>query len=223
VPFVGFMTNGQLLTYSKLSRMAEAGLDEITLSSHGTRKETFEWLMRRASFERHLETLTIIRNVRWSNSRLALRINYTVNPDNLDELRQFFDVYGPFGISTLQLRLMDDLGSTAYQKKTVAMGKFQKVSRRLAEECHQHGVRLLINVNDPAHRRPNYDAHVQARAFLRIVGPDGVWPEDYNWRTETSADYKRRTRWRRGLAVEALQSRRHWKAAHSQSAMSLVF
>jgi molybdenum cofactor biosynthesis enzyme MoaA len=222
VPFVGFTTNGQLLTYSKLSRMAEAGLDEITLSSHGTRKETFEWLMRRASFERHLETLAIIRNVRWLNPRLGLRINYTVNPDNLDELRQFFDIYGPFGISTLQVRPIYDLGGTEYQKKAVSVGQFQKAARRLLKECRQHGVRLLINVDDPARTRPDYDAHVHARAFLRIVGPGGVWPEDYNWRIESSADYKRRTRWRRGLAVEALRSRRHWTATRSQSAMSSV-
>ena len=39
IPFIGFTTNGQLLTRASIRLMIQAGLDEITLSAHGVKKE----------------------------------------------------------------------------------------------------------------------------------------------------------------------------------------
>src|SRR5882724_6280916 len=51
IPFIAFTTNGQLLTRANIRLMIEAGLDEITLSTHGIKKNTYERLMQGASFE----------------------------------------------------------------------------------------------------------------------------------------------------------------------------
>ena len=94
VPFVGFTTNGQMLSPDGLRRLIAAGLDEITVSTHGVRKETYEELMRRASFEKHHRMLAELTGMRAAAGAPRLRINYTANPDNLAELAGFFDVYG---------------------------------------------------------------------------------------------------------------------------------
>src|SRR5262249_8424120 len=90
VPFVGFNTNGQLLTERAFERMAVLGLDEITLSTHGVRADTYESLMQGANFQRLHATLSLIDRVRERlDDRLAggprLRLNYTVCPKSLDE------------------------------------------------------------------------------------------------------------------------------------------
>ncbi len=52
VPNVGFTTNGQLLTREHIRQFISHELDELTISVHGTRKETYERFMVNASFEK---------------------------------------------------------------------------------------------------------------------------------------------------------------------------
>ena len=60
IPFIGFTTNGQLLTRASIQLMIEAGLDEITLSTHGIKEDTYEKLMKGASFETYHRNLRTI-------------------------------------------------------------------------------------------------------------------------------------------------------------------
>ena len=117
VPFVGFTTNGQLLTRINFETMVAYGLDEITISTHGVRKNTYESFMKRASYDQHLQTLDDIKAVRLSSKKPLLRVNYTVNSENIDELQDFFDVYGSYNLSTLQVRQVFDFGNTEYKEK----------------------------------------------------------------------------------------------------------
>ena len=57
VPYISLTTNGNLLTKEQLFSMAEAGLDEITLSTHGIRKETYEHLMTNGKYDLFLQLL----------------------------------------------------------------------------------------------------------------------------------------------------------------------
>src|ERR1700761_8714661 len=111
VPFIGLTTNGQLLTQANIRLLIEDGLDEITLSTHGIKKDTYEKMMRGASFEtfhRNLETIPDVKCELGQNNP-AIRINYTVNPNNLSELYSFFDLFEGYGITTLQVRPIVDL------------------------------------------------------------------------------------------------------------------
>jgi hypothetical protein len=65
--------------------LVEAGLDEITLSTHGVNKETYKTQMQGASFDTYHHNLkTIVDLKRQLGMKTpAIRINYTVNPDNL--------------------------------------------------------------------------------------------------------------------------------------------
>lgn len=130
VPFIGFTTNGQLLTPTSMRTMIEAGLSEITLSTHGVKRETYEWLMKGASFDRFHANLRMLAELKkqMGSSTPRLRINYTVNATNLEELDGFFTCFDGYGIATLQIRPMDDIGRTAYPWEDMSKHKAGKQS-----------------------------------------------------------------------------------------------
>ncbi|MDR1369353.1 MAG: radical SAM protein, partial [Dysgonamonadaceae bacterium] len=52
VPYISMTTNANLLSKEDIHEFIKAGLDEITLSTHGVKKETYEYFMEGASFEK---------------------------------------------------------------------------------------------------------------------------------------------------------------------------
>jgi MoaA/NifB/PqqE/SkfB family radical SAM enzyme len=204
VPFVSLTTNAQRLDRSASEQAIANGLDEVVVSAHGVRPDTYERLMRHASYERLHRNLTDLNAVRdrTGGGRPRIRINYTVNPDNLDELDEFFARFGAYRISALQIRPMIDFGDTAYRKQDLAphLDRYRRVVGRIAKACHARGVTLFANRDDPTYTAENPYAVVYDSAVLRYVGPLGVWRGDFDWRHETYRSYKRRTGFRRFLA-----------------------
>lgn len=225
VPFVGFTTNGQLLTRTSFETMVADGLDEITISTHGVRKSTYERLMKRASYDQHLQMLDDIKVVRLSSKKPLLRVNYTVNSENIDELQDFFDVYGSCNLSTLQIRPVFDFGNTEYKEKDSQnfLEKYQETLQIIIVKCKKRGINVLANVNDPLHKQKNYAAYVYKKAFLRMINPSMVWNERFDWRNESLAEYCHRTKWRKELATMIIQPKEKWGVQLSQAAVSDVF
>lgn len=203
VPFVGFTTNAQLLTADKSVALISAGLDEITVSAHGVTRETYERLMKKASFSQFHENLAELvrakRNVKSSIPRI--RINYTVAPDNLEELRKFFQVFGGYEISTLQVRPIVDFGNTDYKNKDLRpfLADYDTIMDELAEECHKRGVIFLANRGNPTYANANNSSFVYEEAFGRWIDPTWVWREDFDWRRQTYKEFKRQIGYRRKL------------------------
>jgi len=208
VPFVGFTTNGQLLGQPAYERMARAGLDEITVSTHGVRKATYENLMPGANYERFLANLTMIDavNRKAGPSAPKLRINYTICPANLDELENFFEVYGGLGIATIQLRPIADFGATAYFDKDLRphLDRYNIAIERMIAACKSRSIALLVNRSDPAHERPNPAASVYLTGVLRYLNPNVVWRDDFDWRTTDYRAHKRRLGWRRQILAQII-------------------
>jgi MoaA/NifB/PqqE/SkfB family radical SAM enzyme len=130
---LGMVTNGQLLTTDHLEKLVELGLDELTLSTHGVKRDTYERLMRRASFDKFIEVLDQLEAIkkRTAATRPQLRLNYTVNAENLEELAAFFDVYGKYTLRTLQVRPIVDLGDTECTEKdmTPHVARYNQILR----------------------------------------------------------------------------------------------
>jgi len=218
VPFVGFTTNGQMLTREGLERMVTADLDEITVSTHGVTKQTYEKLMDRAAYDRLHAALVLIDQVKREKGATAprLRINYTICPDNLDELSAFFDVFGGYDISTIQLRPVADFGSTAYTNKDLAphLPRYNLAIERMAAACRARNITLLANRIDPAHSKPNIAATVYKEGLLRYLNPNVVWRDDFDWRTSDYRHHKRRIVWRRQLMRRLWQPQRDAAPSH---------
>jgi len=201
VPFIGFTTNGQLLTAGHLRSMIESGLSEITLSTHGVRKETYERLMAGSSFDRYHANLRMLVDLKKAlkTDRPRIRINYTVNSSNLAELPEFFTRFDDYGISVLQVRPMADIGDTAYRWEDLSAHatEFNDTVALLAEECRARDITLLAGTVDP--QAVNTYASVYEVAVMRVLDPNMTWTPDFDFRAMTYREYKKRWKYRQQL------------------------
>jgi molybdenum cofactor biosynthesis enzyme MoaA len=202
VPFIGMSTNGQLLTAEIIETLVTKPLDELTLSIHGVRAETYERLMPPARFQKLIEVLEMVETFRQKHQSLkpAVRINYTVNPDNLEELDGFFSVFGRFKIRTLQVRPIADLGNTEYRSKdlTPLLPVYDKVIARIGNECRKRNIIFLATKLDPTYRLRNVSS-IALEYVKKTISPECVWRPDFKWRIESYRDYGKRIGWRRQL------------------------
>jgi molybdenum cofactor biosynthesis enzyme MoaA len=199
VPFIGFTTNAQLLTAPHMRTMIESGLTEITLSTHGVHKETYERLMVGASWDTYHANVRMLcdlkKEIGVANPRL--RINYTVNSSNLRELREFFTRFDGYDISVLQIRPMDNIGDTAYHWEDLSSiaGEYRDIVGELQQQCRDRGIRLMAG--EPEVRAENKYATVYETAVLRVLNPNTVWRDDYDFRSMTYREYLKKAGFRR--------------------------
>lgn len=198
VPYIAFVTNGMLLKREKVEAMADWGLDEMTVSCHGVRRETYEALMTGAKHDVFLEKLEMVSDVkrRAGAGSFVLRINYTVNPDNLDELADFFEVYGAFAIDTLQVRPMMDMNGAYHQKKPRSLAsvadRYAEVMEKVTREAKSRGVTVIGNLHDPSYSEEDDSASLYENFMLRFVRPGHIWRPDFDIAQETyRRDYAR--------------------------------
>ncbi len=189
VPNVGMVSNGQLMTEDAIRALVSNGLDELMLSVHGVTQESYERLMTGASFDRFHEVLATFDRVKAELGVRdpSLRINYTVNPDNLHELDQFFDVFGGYNIATLQVRPIMDIGQTAYRSFDLDrfVDDYDAILGRLSEQCKARGIQFLARQSDPGYRTGQEDyGAIALDSVLRYVSPQRVWRTDFDWRNE---------------------------------------
>jgi len=203
VPYISMVTNGNLLKDSDISNFAQAGLDEFILSMHGVTKESYESFMDKGVYEKFHDVLKNITDQKKVNPNLRLRINYTFNQDNFNELENFFEIFGHYAIDIIQLRPIDKLGNTAYSE--FSLKKIEKdyfrISSFLAEESHKRKVTLLYpesiyrNEQESIKLKTGNDSSYLIPYTYCYVSPKYFWKEDFNWKTETFSDWKKRTNW----------------------------
>lgn len=164
VPNVGIATNGQRFTEESISKMLTNGLDELLLSVHGVHKDNYEKFMAGASYETLHDVLGAFKRVksRLGTSTPELRINYTVNSDNLEELQDFFQVFGQYGVDALQVRPIRDYGQNGYRKFDLARfaQRYAEILAGLQDECHARGVKLLAHKEIPDYKESGKQGQV---------------------------------------------------------------
>ena len=121
VPYISLTTNGQLIAAGRvdLMQLAAEGLNEITLSMHGTKAETYEELMPGAKFERLQKLVDILHDVKQSYPQFKIRINFTVNSLNVYDLEgnKFWDIWDKANVQPdiIQLRPVQDFGESVWR------------------------------------------------------------------------------------------------------------
>lgn len=196
VPFIGFVSNGQLLEEKHIRQFVEYGLNELTLSTHGVKMETYERLMENASYDKFKDLLATIDRVKeeTGSSLPSIRINYTVNPDNLDELGEFFKEFGQYHIDVLQIRPIIDLGNTVYKNKNFRpyLEKYNHVIDKLHDICKEKDILFMANKVDPTYSQDNYAGIIMN--YIKVdVSPQHIVPSDFDWRNESYEAYCKRT------------------------------
>jgi hypothetical protein len=160
-----------------------------------------------ASYAKHHSLLKKLEMKKGAAKKPFLRINYTVNPDNLLELLDFFDAYGDYTISTIQIRPFFIFDESAYKKDLGPyLGKYNAVIDSFIDACRKRNIRLLANREDPIFTRISYDSIIHDFA-TRYVRPNRICYDDFDWRKETHDGYCKRTGLRR-LYLKDMLSRK---------------
>ena len=209
VPMLGMVSNGQLLTAEHLEKLVDLGLDELTLSTHGVKRDTYEHLMRRASFDKFIEVLDQLESIkkRRGATRPELRLNYTVNAENLEELAGFFAVYGKYTLRTLQVRPIVDLGNTECTEKDMAphVARYNRILGGIERTCGEKGIRLLANYEDVTYEKKTTRAALAPEVVV-YLSPQDLSKQGFDWRNESYREYCKRTRWSQSLIKKVFTS-----------------
>lgn len=169
VPYISMTTNGILLSEDKLLNMAAAGLNELTISLHGISRSTYEKMMGpTADYNAFLHLLEIIKNVKLLYPELNIRVNYTMNADNVDELADFDTLFKDVSINQLQLRPIRKIGDSVYDNFDLSHVAecLDTIIKPLAERCIKQGIIVLLPERN---HLEHYEAKKRTSARERLL------------------------------------------------------
>lgn len=200
VPYISLTSNGALLKYDKLRELVKAGLDELTISLHGIHRETYQNLMGPTSdFDAFLELLQTIKRIKAEYPNFDIRVNYTMNADNVDELADFDTLFAEVPINQLQLRPIRRVGDSMYQNfdLTHVSECLETIVRPLAERCRKKGITVLfpeqINIErfEGIQTASPRDSLIPLFTYFNIT-PLSYARQNVHYETETYEAYSRR-------------------------------
>ena len=197
VPYIALTTNGALLTYDKLQVLIESGLDELTISLHGIHRETYENMMGpTANYDAFLQLLASIKQLKSLYPRFDVRVNYTMNSDNVDELADFDSLFANIPINQLQLRPIRQIGMSDYTNfdLTHVVECLETIVRPLAQRCRQKGITVLFPEQSNIERFENTAQASPRENLIPLFTYINVTPRSYpchdvHFETETYEQY----------------------------------
>lgn len=213
VPYISLTTNGQLLATGKVDpyALAEAGLNEITLSMHGTTAAVYEELMTGAKFDNLLVLTKLLGDVKARFPDFKIRVNYTVNSLNIHDLEgeKFWNLW-PDGVQPdiVQLRPVQNLGKSAWKDFDLQpiIAAYDSTIGAVAEECRRRGIICIApsrsDVGSTGGQQDNASAVIEDVTYC-YVSPDSCYKADFR-DDDTYESYHRRHRTARALLRAAL-------------------
>jgi MoaA/NifB/PqqE/SkfB family radical SAM enzyme len=193
VPYISYTTNSNLLTPDGIENLLQAGLNEFTISLHGVEKETYEYLMQGASFEKFIVALQCMSDAKKKYPDFKLRINYTVNDRNIEELSRFFDVFGNIQTDILQVRPMTDnegeIRGIENQQRFNQL--FNQITLDLQKQCTSRGITYIAPLHLDDTPKTNKNSSI-VNSMYCYISPRYFWKE-MDWRNETFREYSKRT------------------------------
>jgi len=201
VPHISLTTNANLLEEPKVRLWAECGLKEIIVSLHGVHKDTYEEFMGKGVYEKFHNALGIITRVKKDFPELSLRINYTFNEDNFEELYDFWKVFERISINTLQVRPIMKIGETAYNNFSLdkILPKDPDLYHHLTTNAKENGTVILLPTYDQLFSdRKNERSTIRDYTYC-YISPNNFWRPDMDFRSETFDNYAQRTEWAKEL------------------------
>lgn len=199
VPYISVTSNGALITEERLREMAQSGLNELTLSLHGIKRETYEYMMgAKGRYDHFVQLLGAVKTVKQDYPNLKLRINYTMNEDNVKELADFDTLFADIPLDILQLRPIQKLGESEYDNfdLTTVKQSLETIVRPLAKRLQQRGVMVIapedIHIeNIESKQESDLEQFFYASTYCN-VSPTCCWQEDFDYKQENFEQYASR-------------------------------
>lgn len=202
VPYVSITTNGMLLSLESLKKLAESGLDEVTLSVHGLSAATYEDLMQGAKFSKFKELIGMLKQAKAeTGGKLKIRINYTINEDNVDDLTLFPEVFGGLHVDVLQLRPIQKIGESDYKNfsKQKIIENYDKCIMSLVEYCRKQNTLCIYPSHEDLLKVDGCEDTDKTNDVVNMIpyfqlSPFDGWKEKINPYEEDFYGYCRRNR-----------------------------
>ena len=201
VPHISMTTNGQLLTLDKLKRLVGHGLDEIILSAHGLSESVYEDMMPNAKFAQFLLTLENLKTIKAEHSQLKIRLNYTINADNIQDLALLPKIFSELKPNVIQLRPIQKIGESDYNNFSMEqiLQLYDEYVKPAVKFCEDNGITCIYpqreNLMSIGHK-DNAVNHVNSVIEMLPcfqLSPFNGWKEKIDPYHETFEDYCRRT------------------------------
>ncbi len=226
VPYISLTSNGQLIATGRVSlrALAAAGLNELTLSMHGSTPEVYENLMPGAKFSNLRTLLREVAEVKRDFPDFKLRINFTVNSLNVDDLaaERFDSLMEAQGVwpDILQLRPVQKLGETDWNdfdhSKTKAL--YASTIGRLIDECRRRGSTCIAptpeEIDAVATDQETASAVIEDFTYC-YVAAGSCYKPDFDPAAETFRRYHQRHHTLRALLRAALNPRKNSRKIHA--------
>lgn len=216
VPYISLTTNGQLLIGGKtnLMELAEAGLNELTLSMHGTDKDTYEFLMPGAKFEILQQLIDTIHTVKGRYPDFKVRVNFTVNSMNVDNLMadRFWRLWKGIYPDIIQLRPVQNLGKTDWNDFDLSplKEKYKLTIGAMIEACKLKGITCIAPTCEQLDAvdeiQDGVSAIIEDFSYC-YVAPGCCYKEDFT-KEDTYESYHKRKHTARRLFFAAFKSRK---------------
>ena len=218
VPYISMITNGNLLTEQDVENFSNAGLNEFVFSMHGVNKSSYEKFMEKGDFEKFNTALRYVSTEKIKNKNLKLRINYTFNEDNFDELNNFFDNFNHLEIDTIQLRPIDKIGESSYNNFNLSMieNQYDALLEFFKAECQTRKIMLLAPDSIKRNEIESFVVESQNNSSYLLpytycyVSPNYFWKDNFEWKTQGFSDWKKQNGWHSELFFNIFKSRKHF-------------
>ncbi|MGP1515196.1 MAG: radical SAM protein [Bacteroidales bacterium] len=193
VPYISMTTNANLLKKEDLRKYIKAGLNEITISLHGVKQKTYETLMENASYQKFIEVLSFVRELKTEFKNFKLRINYTINEDNCLELQNFFNVFGNYSIDILQLRPIQKIGESKYDNFSwqVLIDNYDTTVNKLKQESKQRNITVISPNKEDLTKQTNNQSIVFDYTYIYISAKE-IFANDFSIDSDTYHGYQKK-------------------------------
>ncbi len=202
IPYISLTTNGQLIASGRtdLMKLAQVGLNELTLSLHGTDKETYEYLMPGADFDKLLQLIKIVGEVKKRFPDFVLRVNFTVNSRNVDNLSgdKFWTLWkeGAFP-DIIQLRPVQNLGVSEWKDFDLSslIQNYDSTIGSVIMEAQKRGITCIAPDLDQLKKVD--ETQEAPSAFLEdfsycYIDPNACYKDDFDPLQDTYESYHKR-------------------------------
>lgn len=203
IPYISLTTNGQLIANGKidLRSLVASGLNEITLSLHGTTREIYESLMPGANFDNLRSLLKDVSSVKQEFGDFKLRVNYTINSQNIADLtpEKFWGLFKETLPDIIQLRPVQKIGESEWDDFDLSpiRENYDATICAIEKRSRELGIVViapsLYNLDQVASEQNGSSATIEDLTYC-YVSPQSCYKDDFNPDTETYESYHRRKR-----------------------------
>lgn len=212
VPYIAFTTNGNRLKKENWRELLAEGLNEVTLSLHGVYKESYEFFMVNGSYETFISSLQSLTELKTEYPDFSIRINYTVNEDNIDELASFFEIFDNYQIDILQVRPIKNMGNTEYNEFSwnAIVEKYYSSIEYLRKEAKNRNITFIAPLKEDLTKEENESNGLFESTYFYISSKT-CWQDDFNLEQDTYESYAKRTHLGRKLFLKVFESNKNRK------------